>query len=381
MVSEGAVVNPEEGPQEATEQRGGSDLTIMEHLIELRNRFMVAGGALVLGVIVVLYFTWDPHTSLPNTFDILLAPARDRIDVNLTLVQEVTAFQVHERNPDPSKVLPETEFRADNPKGLELREGEIEDILHEALRRASRGLSTPEVPYRDLVEIVTVQDAVDYLGSKSEENFRLASFSPTDRISAIFKIAIYGGLLLALPIIIYEAIAFIVPGLTTSERRVLLLGVLGSAFFMLAGMAFAYYIVLPRALDFLLGVAAENVENVTGIHEYISFVTRIILWVGVAYQLPMVLALAGRLGLVTAGQLLRFWRYAIVLVFLLAAIATPTPDPLTQSVVAVPLLGLYFLGVLFAKVLYTPRGGAEEADGADAADGPEGPEGPEGAPA
>ena len=375
MVSESTVVNPEEGPQEATEQRGGSDLTIMEHLIELRNRFMVAGGALVLGVIVVLYFTWDPHTSLPNTFDILLAPARDRIDVNLTLVQEVTAFQVHERNPDPSKVLPETEFRADNPKGLELREGEIEDILHEALRRASRGLSTPEVPYGDLDEIVTVQDAVDYLGSKSEENFRLASFSPTDRISAIFKIAIYGGLLLALPIIIYEAIAFIVPGLTTSERRVLLLGVLGSAFFMLAGMAFAYYIVLPRALDFLLGVAAENVENVTGIHEYISFVTRIILWVGVAYQLPMVLALAGRLGLVTAGQLLRFWRYAIVLVFLLAAIATPTPDPLTQSVVAVPLLGLYFLGVLFAKVLYTPRGGAEEADGADAADGPEGPEG------
>ena len=225
--------------------------------------------------------------------------------------------------------------------------------------------------YSDLDEIVTVHDAVGYLGSKSEENFRLASFSPTDRISAIFKIAIYGGLLLALPIIIYEVIAFIVPGLTTSEKRVLVVGVLGSAFFMLAGMAFAYYIVLPRALDFLLGVAAENVENVTGIHEYISFVTRIILWVGVAYQLPMVLALAGRLGLVTAGQLLRFWRYAIVLVFILAAVATPTPDPLTQSVVAVPLLGLYFLGVLFAKVLYTPRGGPEAVDDADGADGTE----------
>ena len=107
------------------------------------------------------------------------------------------------------------------------------------LRRASRGLSTPEVSYSDLDEIVTVHDAVGYLGSKSEENFRLASFSPTDRISAIFKIAIYGGLLLALPIIIYEVIAFIVPGLTTSEKRVLVVGVLGSAFFMLAGMAFA----------------------------------------------------------------------------------------------------------------------------------------------
>ena len=381
MVSEGTVVNPEEAPEEATEQHEGSDLTIMEHLIELRNRFMVAGVALVVGVMAVLFFTWDPPDSMPNTFDILLAPARDRIDVNLELVQEVTAYEVHERNPDPNAIRPETEFRGDRPSGLGLKDGEIEDILHEVLRRASRGLSTPEVSYSDLDEIVTVHDAVGYLGSKSEENFRLASFSPTDRISAIFKIAIYGGLLLALPIIIYEVIAFIVPGLTASEKRVLVVGVLGSAFFMIAGMAFAYYIVLPRALDFLLGVAAENVENVTGIHEYISFVTRIILWVGVAYQLPMVLALAGRLGLVTAGQLLRFWRYAIVLVFILAAVATPTPDPLTQSVVAVPLLGLYFLGVLFAKVLYTPRGGPEAVDDADSADGADGADGTEAAPA
>ncbi len=362
MVTDSTVVNPEQGPEGAIGQEDGSDLTIMEHLIELRNRFMVAAAALLVGVIAVLFFTWDPPESLPNTFDILLDPARDRIDVNLGLVQEVTAFKVHRESPDPSKVPADTEFRGDcEYKCLGLAEGEIEEILHEVLRRASRGLSTPEVPFGDLEEIVTVQDAVDYLGGKSEENFRLASFSPTDRISAIFKISVYGGLLLALPVIIYQAMAFIVPGLTGGERRVLLMGVLGCIFFMLAGMAFAYFIVLPRALDFLLNVAAENVENVTGIHEYISFVTRIILWVGIAYQLPMVLAIAARVGMVTAGQLMRFWRYAIVLVFILAAIATPTPDPLTQSVVAIPLLGLYFLGVLFAKILYTPRDGADES--------------------
>ena len=368
MVSESTIANPDEGPEQSIDQEDGSDLTIMEHLIELRNRFMVGAIALVLGVIVVLYFTWEPHSSLPNTFDILLDPARDRIDVNLGLVQEVTAFEVHRVNPDPSKIPADTIFRGDcEYKCLGLAEGEIEDILHEVLRRASRGLSTPEVAYADIEEIITVQDAVDYLGGKSEENFRLASFSPTDRISAIFKISIYGGLLLSLPIIVYQALAFIVPGLTASERRVLLLGVFGCAFFMLAGMAFAYFIVLPRALSFLLDVAAENVENVTGVHEYISFVTRIILWVGIAYQLPMVLAIAARVGLVTAGQLLRFWRYAIVLVFILAAIATPTPDPLTQSVVAVPLLGLYFLGVLFAKILYKPRDPDEPFDGAEGA--------------
>ena len=314
--------------------------------------------AVVVGVLAVLYFTWDPHPSLPNTFDILLEPGRDRIDVTLELVQEITATDVHERNPDPDAIPPETEFRGVRPQGLGLNDGEIRDILNEVLRQASGGFRPVPIPSDDLAEIVTVEDAVEYLGSKSEDNFRLASFSPTDRISAIFKIAIYGGVLLAMPVLIYEALAFIVPGLTSGERRVLLGGVLGSSLFLIGGMAFAYFIVLDRALGFLLGVASENVENVIGINEYISFVTRIILWVGIAYQLPMVLALAARVGLVTARQLLRFWRYAIVIVFVLAAIATPTPDPITQSFVAVPLLGLYFLGVLFARLLYKPRGEA-----------------------
>ncbi|MXY72989.1 MAG: twin-arginine translocase subunit TatC [Dehalococcoidia bacterium] len=365
MVTDSTVVNPDEGPGEAIGPEEGSDLTIIEHLIELRNRFMVAAAAMLLGVIAVLFFTWDPPDNLPNTFDILLMPARDRIDVNLELVQDELALLVHEQNPDGRYIPPEAELRGTRPQGLDLNDLQITRALENALTKASGGLSTPEVAPDDVRRLETVQEAYDYLSGKSEENFRLASFSPTDRISAIFKIAIYGGLLLALPIIIYEALAFIVPGLTRGERRVLLLGTFGCMFFMLAGMAFAYYVVLPRALDFLLGVASENVVSVTGIHEYISFVTRIILWIGIAYQLPMVLAVAARVGMVTAGQLLRFWRYAIVLVFILAAIATPTPDPLTQSVVAIPLLGLYFLGVLFAKILYTPRGeGAEVPEAA-----------------
>ena len=111
MVSDSAIVNPGEGPEEPIGQRGGSDLTIMEHLVELRNRFMVAAAALLVGVFAVLFFTWDPPESLPNTFDILLAPARDRIDVNLPLVQDEFALLVHEQNPDGRYIPPETELR------------------------------------------------------------------------------------------------------------------------------------------------------------------------------------------------------------------------------------------------------------------------------
>ncbi len=350
MTNDGATAAPSEG-----EPGGGNrgDLTIMEHLLELRNRFLVAAFAVVLGVLAVLFFTWDPPESLPNTFDILLRPARDRIDVSFEMVRDVTALKVHE-NPEATAhaILPEHTFRDDI--GVE-NEGELLDILREVLRRAAAGFRPVAIDSDDLEDIVTVRDAVNYLGRKSEEEFRLASFSPTDRIGAIFRIGIYGGVLLAMPVLIYEALAFIVPGLTRGERRVLLGGVLGSLFFLVGGMAFAYYIVLDRALNFLLDVASDNVENVIGINEYIGFVTRIILWVGIAYQLPMAMALAARVGLVTARQLLRFWRYAIVVVFVLAAIATPTPDPITQSVVAVPLLGLYFVGVLFARLLYKPR--------------------------
>ena len=212
--------------------------------------------------------------------------------------------------------------------------------------------------FGDTDKVVNVQEALDLLGNASQTDFRLASFSPTDRITAIFQIALYGGLLLAAPIVIYELLAFIIPGLTGSERRILIFGVFGCLTFVIAGMLFAYFIVLERALGFLLNVASDTVDNVIGIKEYISFVTRIILWVGFSFQLPMILALAARIGLVTAGQLLRFWRYAIVIVFIIAAIATPTPDPQTQAVVALPLLVLYFLGVLFAKIFYQPRAGS-----------------------
>lgn len=111
MASDGATVAPSED-----EPGGGNrgDLTIMEHLLELRNRFLVAAFAVVVGVLAVLFFTWDPPESLPNTFDILLRPARDRIDVSFEMVRDATALKVHE-NPEATAraILPEHAFRED----------------------------------------------------------------------------------------------------------------------------------------------------------------------------------------------------------------------------------------------------------------------------
>ncbi|MGH2607614.1 MAG: twin-arginine translocase subunit TatC [Tepidiformaceae bacterium] len=192
-------------------------------------------------------------------------------------------------------------------------------------------------------------------GREAEPGLRLLSFSPTDRIGVLFKIAIYGGLILASPMIIYQVLAFIVPGLTARERKILFPGVIGIIGFMLAGMAFAYWIVLPASLEFLLNFADDEFTTALGAKQYIDFAVRIIFWVGVTFEVPMVLALAAKLGLVRARQLLHFWRYAILIVFIVAAVVTPTPDFLTLLLVGLPMVALYFLGVLFAWIVQPKR--------------------------
>jgi sec-independent protein translocase protein TatC len=178
--------------------------------------------------------------------------------------------------------------------------------------------------------------------------FQVASFTPLDRIGVLFKIGLYGGLILASPMFIYHALAFIIPGLTPKERRILLPSLLGVIGFLLLGMAFAYWIILPRSLDFLLGLGGDKIVDVQGVKQYMDFVTRIIFWVGISFELPMVLAVLARLGVVSWRQLIKFWRYAFVGVFVVAAVITPTPDPLTQSMVAGPMFFLYVVGIFMA---------------------------------
>jgi len=255
----------QEYEQEPRGYSGGPEMTLMEHLKELRNRVIICAIALVIGCLVSFYF-WE------TIMGWMLAPAR-----------------------------------------------------------------------------------VDHPG------MRLVSMSPTDRIGAIFKIGLYGGLAVASPVIVYELLAFIVPGLTPREKKLLLPGILGVVAFLLAGMAFAYWIILPNSLGFLLDFGGDQIDNAQRIADYISFVTRIVFWVGVAFEMPMVLGLAARLGLVRAKQLLGFWRYAIIIIFIISAIITPTPGPFNQTLVAGPLFFLYFVGILFAKLVQRPRPAVELA--------------------
>ncbi|MCC7364144.1 MAG: twin-arginine translocase subunit TatC [Dehalococcoidia bacterium] len=188
-----------------------------------------------------------------------------------------------------------------------------------------------------------------------DDSFQLNSFSPFDRISALMRIAFYGGLVLASPMVVYQLLAFVTPGLTSKEKRILFPGLFATIAFLLGGMAFAYWIVLPNSLTFLLSLGDDKIEDEIGIMQYVGFVTRLIVGIGLAFELPVVMAIMAKLGLVRAKRMLGFWRYSIIIIAVIAAVVTPTPDPVNMALVMGPLFFLYFVGILFAWAVQPRR--------------------------
>src|SRR5437667_379530 len=139
------------------------------------------------------------------------------------------------------------------------------------------------------------------------------------------------------------------------RRRLIICSVAGSVGLFLAWVAFAYYVALPPALGFLLNFQNDIAEPQIRLGSYFDFVLRLLFWTGVAFQTPLIVMFLARLRIVTARRLIGWWRFAIVGAFVVAAVVTPTPDPVTCTIVALPLIGLYFLGVALA-VAVQPRG-------------------------
>ena len=175
---------------------------------------------------------------------------------------------------------------------------------------------------------------------------RLLSIQVTENFSAYFRVTLLGGFILALPFILIQLYLFIGPGLTKKEQRWVLLAVPFASLLFLAGASFAYFVMLPAALPFLTEFPGPTV--LPKWNDYIHFVTSLIFWIGLSFETPLIMFLLAKLGLVTAKGLLKAWRFAIIIIAVIAAVATPTPDPINMAILMVPLLFLYFLGVLLA---------------------------------
>lgn len=197
---------------------------------------------------------------------------------------------------------------------------------------------------------------------------KLVYLGVTDAFVVYIKVAALAGIFLSSPVILYQLWAFVAPGLYRRERRMAGPFIFFGSLLFLAGGAFAYYVAFPFAVEFLIGMGKDFEATIT-VSSYLGFLMTVILGLGVMFELPTLIFLLAKIGVVTPRFLLRHFRWAVVIIFVVAAVITPTPDVINLCVFALPTIVLYLVGVAVAWTV-TPdkrrqKGESNEASGTD----------------
>jgi sec-independent protein translocase protein TatC len=174
---------------------------------------------------------------------------------------------------------------------------------------------------------------------------RLQTLGPTEGVVAYFRVALTIGAMLAIPYMTYQLLMFVLPGLERHEKRLILLSLPPITLLFIVGVLFAWFLLMPPALGFLQEFQPTLFKPEWTADLYLSFITALIFWMGVAFETPLVFFVLSILGFVRAGTLVRQWRVAVVGASIAAALITPTVDPVNMFLVMAPLLGLYVISI------------------------------------
>jgi len=188
-----------------------------------------------------------------------------------------------------------------------------------------------------------------------EGQYKVIATKPTTTLGLFMKISIFTGAAMAMPWIVHQVLVYVLPALTRREKRALIWIIPGATALFFIGALFAYLVMVPAAIPFLLGFWSDLIEQSWMVDEYIPFVTGLVFWVGVAFETPLVMAFLARMEVVRAEQFLKAWKVAVVGSAVLAAFITPTPDPLNMALVMAPLIVLYFSGILLSWITQPRR--------------------------
>jgi sec-independent protein translocase protein TatC len=178
----------------------------------------------------------------------------------------------------------------------------------------------------------------------------LQTLRPTEGIETFFRVSLLAGVILAMPVILFEFWRFIKPALSKSEERYVYIFIPSALLLFGLGIAFAWYILAPAAIYFLANFMPDVFRAEWTGQEYISFITRLLLWIGLSFQMPIIIYVVARVGLVSSATLRSQWRVAVVIIAVLAAIITPSVDPVTMLLTMAPLFTLYVLSIGLAVV-------------------------------
>jgi len=332
---ERAPDQPEDEPQRA-------EMPFLDHLEELRWRILKAAGAVLVGALVCFAFSDPILKVLTRPYEQAVRSTLDAGDVGPAAAlqawvrQQVNRWHSAQAGAAESTAAVPSEGASAAPSGGEAEADAVD---------ASEG--SP-----DQLDLGEPDQATAPAGPAGIPPTRqLQSLRPMTYFFVSLQVALLGGLVLALPVVFYQFWRFVAPGLLSRERRLVLPVVTLSVLCFGLGAAIAYSIVLPLGLRFFLGLEPDDMTSQWAVDEYISFVLRLLLGFGIVFEMPVVTLLLSRLGLVTPAYMRRVRRYAIVAIFVLAAVFTP-PDPISQILMALPLLALYEVSIWVCRLTH-----------------------------
>ncbi|GAP12321.1 Sec-independent protein translocase TatC [Longilinea arvoryzae] len=198
---------------------------------------------------------------------------------------------------------------------------------------------------------------ISWLAKPAGGTSKLIALEVTENMGVFMRVSMLSGLILALPVVVYEILAFVLPALNENERKVFnriapLVTAIATLLF-IGGAAFSYFVLLPVSIPFLTNFL--GITTTLRLGSYLNFVTGLMFWLGVGFETPIVIYFLARLNIVTASGLLKQWRIAIVIIAIASAMITPTVDPVNMSLMMAPLIALFFISVLFARFGQKPR--------------------------
>ncbi|MBT4510814.1 MAG: twin-arginine translocase subunit TatC [Chloroflexi bacterium] len=218
------------------------------------------------------------------------------------------------------------------------------------------------------VSFYFAEDIIDILKSVADDDIRLQAIEPTEVIGTYFKLCINCGIALGAPVILYQIVMFIRPALSIKERRYLYVLLPGMLISFVVGVVFAYFVLLPPAMTFLFKFGSGVADIEWRVSNYVNMIVRLLFAIGLCFETPIIMYFLTKIGILTPQRLTRFRRFAIVCAFIIAAIITPTFDPINQTIVAVPLIILYEIGILLSRIAH--RGNHKEEAKVESEDGP-----------
>lgn len=201
-----------------------------------------------------------------------------------------------------------------------------------------------------IVALIFADPLMEILLRLAGPEVRIQAIEVPEKFTTSLRLALTVGVALAMPVLVYQAWLFLRPALFPHERRYILIGLPLVTLFFMGGVLFSYFLALPAALRFLLNFGSGLVTTQPQLGPYLSFVSTLLLWSGVSFELPIFLFFLAKIHVLDGRRLARWRKYAFLIICIAAAIITPTPDPVNMLIVAIPLYLLYEIGILLARL-------------------------------